>query len=106
MSLTAVWSLQRGIIDEDLSYEQELPGMREHIHAVIGFRLAEARSHAKMSQQKLAFLLGVHRNTVSRWEAGTGEIDAASLYIACCVLDISPVVLLKLVTMPPRSENA
>lgn len=101
----AISSTLRGKIDEWIPEPNEDRTLRGHLTRVIGWRLAEARSSAKMSQTQLAVLLGVHRNTLSRWETGEQEIDAASLYIACCVLDVSPIAILKMIAMPAKSET-
>lgn len=41
----------------------------------VGARIQELRERRKMSRAALAALLGVHRQTVYRWEIGQGRVD-------------------------------
>lgn len=104
MQLKAIWSLKHGAIDVEWDDDPKMIAARAHINGVIGFRLAEMRTSARVTQDQLAHMLGVHRNTISRWEAGEGEMDAASLYMACAVMDFSPTTLLRYIT-PPVAED-
>jgi len=100
----AVWSLRRynttgtGAVCEPMLTEEEF-AIRSRIRQIIGWRIADARSHAKMSQEQLGIRIGAHRNSISRWESGEVDIDATTLYMLCCALDISPVAILRLITI-------
>lgn len=60
----------------------------------VGQRLAAARAAAGLSQADLAERIGVHRQTVYRWEAGTQPPDAYGLAMAClvCGVDVGAVL--------------
>ena len=51
-------------------------------------RLKEVRAEKKMSQQDLADLVGVSRNTISSLETGQYEPTAKLAYILCIALDM------------------
>lgn len=91
-------------VDDD-ERQSEKSDFREHVNAVIGWRIAEARMGARISQERLARALGVHRNTLLRWEQGECSMDAGALYIACCVLNVSPVSILRTITLPAKRED-
>lgn len=48
----------------------------EHVHPLRAYR---ERQQPPLSQQELAELLGVDRVTVTRWEAGSRQIDVEKL---------------------------
>jgi len=54
---------------------------------------AELR-HNRISQEKVAKLLGVTQATVSRWTSGEYQPDLETLFKLCEILDTSPNVLL------------
>ncbi len=49
--------------------------------------LKEVRSEKKLSQQELADMVGVSRNTISSLETGQYEPTAKLAYILCIALD-------------------
>ena len=51
-------------------------------------RLKEVRSEKKISQQELADMVGVSRNTISSLETGQYEPTAKLAYILCIALDM------------------
>ena len=51
-------------------------------------RLKEVRSEKKKSQQELADMVGVSRNTISSLETGQYEPTAKLAYILCIALDM------------------
>ena len=55
---------------------------------VLKNNLKEVRSKKKMSQQELAELVGVSRNTISSLETGQYEPTAKLAYILCIALDM------------------
>lgn len=50
-------------------------------------KLKEVRSEKKLSQQELADLIGVSRNTISSLETGQYEPSAKLAYILCIALE-------------------
>lgn len=55
---------------------------------VLKNRLKEVRAERKMSQQDLADLVGVSRNTISSLETGQYEPTAKLAYVLCIALDM------------------
>ena len=55
---------------------------------VLKNKLKEVRAERKMSQQELADLVGVSRNTISSLETGQYEPTAKLAYILCIALDM------------------
>ena len=55
---------------------------------VLKNRLKEVRSKKKLSQQELADMVGVSRNTISSLETGQYEPTAKLAYILCIALDM------------------
>lgn len=55
---------------------------------VLKNKLKEVRGERKMSQQELADLVGVSRNTISSLETGQYEPTAKLAYILCIALDM------------------
>ena len=51
-------------------------------------KLKEVRAERKMSQQELAEMVGVSRNTISSLETGQYEPTAKLAYILCIALDM------------------
>ena len=51
-------------------------------------KLKEVRSKKKLSQQELADMVGVSRNTISSLETGQYEPTAKLAYILCIALDM------------------
>lgn len=102
--LVAIWSLRKyrgaesGAIYDPMESAEE-NAMRAEITRIIGLRIRQAREQRGWSQEKLGVLVGYHRNSVNRWEQGLAAIDATSLYLVCCALDLSPVNILKLITI-------
>lgn len=57
--------------------------------SVFGKRLAVARKEIGLSQEQLAFRLGVTPQAVSKWERGSGYPDIEMLYYLCDILSCS-----------------
>ena len=55
---------------------------------VLKNRLKEVRSEKKLSQQDLADMVGVSRNTISSLETGQYEPTAKLAYVLCIALDM------------------
>lgn len=55
---------------------------------VLKNKLKEVRSKKKLSQQELADMVGVSRNTISSLETGQYEPTAKLAYILCIALDM------------------
>ena len=55
---------------------------------VLKNRLKEVRQEKKLSQQDLADMVGVSRNTISSLETGQYEPTAKLAYILCIALDM------------------
>ena len=55
---------------------------------VLKNKLKEIRSKKKLSQQELADMIGVSRNTISSLETGQYEPSAKLAYILCIALDM------------------
>lgn len=51
-------------------------------------KLKEVRSKKKLSQQELADMVGVSRNTISSIETGQFEPTAKLAYVLCIALDM------------------
>ena len=60
----------------------------------IAKRLSAARKHCKYSQEEAATLLGISRQTLSKWENGDGMPDSETLMKIADVYDISLDVLM------------
>lgn len=58
--------------------------------ALTGEQLKRMRERAGMTQQALADLLGVHRQTVTRWENGAAEIPTLAAISARWLLRPKP----------------
>nr|MBP3258555.1 helix-turn-helix transcriptional regulator [Bacilli bacterium] len=56
---------------------------------VLKNRLKEVRAEKKMSQQELADMVGVSRNTISSLETGQYEPTAKLAYVLCIALDMT-----------------
>ena len=52
-------------------------------------RLKEVRAEKKISQQELADMVGVSRNTISSLETGQYEPTAKLAYVLCIALDMT-----------------
>ena len=55
---------------------------------VLKNRLKEVRAEKKLSQQDLASMVGVSRNTISSLETGQYEPTAKLAYVLCIALDM------------------
>lgn len=55
---------------------------------VLKNKLKEVRSEKKLSQQELADMVGVSRNTISSLETGQYEPTAKLAFILCIALDM------------------
>ena len=55
---------------------------------VLKNRLKEVRAEKKLSQQDLADMVGVSRNTISSLETGQYEPTAKLAYVLCIALDM------------------
>ena len=56
---------------------------------VLKNRLKEVRAEKKLSQQDLADMVGVSRNTISSLETGQYEPTAKLAYVLCIALDMT-----------------
>ena len=56
--------------------------------------LSKYRKSAGISQEKLADMLGVSRQAVSKWETGETQPEMANLMAICRILNITPNELL------------
>ena len=56
--------------------------------------LSKHRKSAGISQEKLADMLGVSRQAVSKWETGETQPEMANLLAICKILNITPNELL------------
>jgi putative transcriptional regulator len=56
---------------------------------VLKNRLKEVRAEKKISQQELADMVGVSRNTISSLETGQYEPTAKLAYVLCIALDMT-----------------
>ena len=61
---------------------------------ILGRRIAEVRSASGLSQENLAELLHVSRQTISNWERGKTLVDIQSLMLMAEALDMPLVELL------------
>lgn len=51
--------------------------------------LAGARKTANLTQKQLSEMLGVSRETVSKWESGKSELKPINLYAFCYITGFS-----------------
>lgn len=63
-------------------------------YADLGRRLWKVRKREHMSCTELGSELGVHRNTIQRWEAGIGSVDLWTLLRICDVLHVNVMAML------------
>ncbi|MBQ7087809.1 MAG: helix-turn-helix transcriptional regulator [Clostridia bacterium] len=61
----------------------------------LGERIKEQRTKAKMSQEKLAELVGVSRQAVTKWEAGQSSPSTENLFRIAEVLGTTVDILTK-----------
>ena len=57
-------------------------------------RIIELRKNSKLSQEAVAELTGIHKNTLSNWERGLSCPDAKNILILCKLYEVSPNYLL------------
>lgn len=63
----------------------------------LGSQIESTRKHRGISQTELGSLLGVHRNTIMRWESGESPVDLWQMLRLADVLSCNHLMLL-----PPR----
>ena len=63
-------------------------------YAELGRKLKAKRKQRGMSQDDLALLVGIHRNTVSRWEEGDAAVPIWNLLRVCDILCCQHLLLL------------
>lgn len=70
-------------------------------------RIKDCRKQRRMSQQKLADLLGIARSTVAMWETGASEPDRETILWLAEYFDVSTDYLLghDTPTPPPSDED-
>lgn len=81
----------------------------------LGEKIWRLRESRNMSQEELAEMLGVSRQTISNWENGKAVLDAEKLAALCSVFDVSaddmlnadglPTVRKKAVSSQQKSNN-
>lgn len=69
---------------------------RNETKVLIGSRIAAARKKANLSQTDVGARLGVHEQTVSKWERGVLTPSAPQLKELCSMLSVSADYLLAL----------
>ena len=69
-------------------------------------KILSLRKKSGMSQEELALKLGVSRQSVSRWEAGTAYPDAQNLRALSIIFAVSADFLLNDEAETPHAENA
>jgi transcriptional regulator with XRE-family HTH domain len=74
--------------------------------ARLGLALRAAREARGLSQGQVARRLGVHRPTVSEWEAGRTRVDALQLADLCALYGAAPGDLLGAVDRGARAGAA
>ncbi|MBI5058939.1 helix-turn-helix transcriptional regulator [candidate division KSB1 bacterium] len=60
----------------------------------VGSRIQELREEKRLSQGDFAKVLGVHRNTIAKWESGKPSPDCDSILKICELYEVSPAWLL------------
>ena len=60
----------------------------------LGLNLRQSRRKRRVQSGHLAAKLGIHRNTLSRWEHAEAEISLWDFLQYCAALDVSPTHLL------------
>jgi len=63
--------------------------IEKRFRLILGFRLNMLRRQTKLSRRKFGDLLGVHRNTIERWEKGDLAPSIWNAIEICSVLGIS-----------------
>lgn len=69
--------------------------LEESFYQRLGILLADKRRRVGISQDQLAHLVGVHRNTILRWEKGDQSLDTLHLLrvadaLGCTHLQLLP----------------
>ena len=83
--------------------------VREEKKAVaksLGEALKENRIRCQMTQEFVAEMLGVSRQSVSKWENGSSDPNTSNLIALAKLYKISPEELLECVTGMPKMETA
>lgn len=70
----------------------------------VGQRIAEARQAAKMTQERLAVVIGLGRSSVANMEAGRQSVDAVQLALIARALHVGIDALLPGDDLPPEPE--
>jgi len=66
--------------------------------------IAEQRKTKKLTQTKLAEIIGVSEKTISKWECGNGFPDTSLILPLCTALDITANELLSCKLLPNETE--
>jgi transcriptional regulator with XRE-family HTH domain len=67
----------------------------EEFTVALAVQMKLLRERAQLSQVELADLLGLHRNTIWKWERGEGQMPTIVFLRLCIVLDADAGKVLK-----------
>ena len=68
--------------------------IQDEFNRELGQKVRKARKHAGFSQTDLSLEIGVHRNTVGRWEEGEDSVPLWMLLRIAYTLQVSHLILL------------
>lgn len=71
----------------------------------MGYKIAEARKKKNLTQEQLAQLLGVSRQSISRWESNQTYPDMDKIVFLAEILEVSCDYLLTDQTVPRQDEQ-
>jgi transcriptional regulator with XRE-family HTH domain len=78
---------------------------RDPVNALsLGRNIEAARRARKLSCRKLGLLIGVHRNTVLRWERAEVSITLYHYVAVCDALGEDPMVLMRRIPKKPPAR--
>ena len=85
---------------------KEVREEKEAVAKSLGEALKENRIRCQMTQEFVAEMLGVSRQSVSKWENGSSDPNTSNLIALAKLYKVSPEELLECVTGMPKMETA
>jgi transcriptional regulator with XRE-family HTH domain len=77
----------------------------EHFTIALAVQIRILREHARLSQEELADKLGLHRNTIWKWERGEGQMPTIVFLRLCATLDADAGQVLERIIHTPTMKG-